>query len=71
MTTSDSFSLNPSQTVTYTYSTPTGHVAEDPLPPQVGSIIYIYYSDFRGSEVVTETLSDGTKIEHRFSSWAL
>ncbi len=62
VTASDSFSGNPPQTTTYSYSTPINHYDDDPVTPSSQKS----WGDFRGSEVVTETDASGAKTEHRF-----
>ena len=62
VTASDSFSGNPAQTTTYSYSTPINHYDDDPVTLSSQKS----WSDFRGSAVVTETDASGAKTEHRF-----
>ena len=62
VTAGDSFSGNPPQTTTYSYSTPINHYDDDPVTPTEQKS----WGDFRGSEVVTETDACGAKTEHRF-----
>ena len=62
VTASDSFSGNPPQTITYSYSTPINHYDDDPVTPSSQKS----WGDFRGSAVVTETDASGAKTEHRF-----
>ncbi|NJM39329.1 MAG: carbohydrate-binding protein [Anaerolineae bacterium] len=58
--TGDAFSGNPTQTVTYTYSAPTYAYYDDP------TTVRKYWNDFRGHAIVTMTLPNGTKTEHRY-----
>ena len=62
VTAGDSFSGNPAQTTTYSYSTPINHYDDDPVTPSSQKS----WGDFRGSEVVTEIDASGAKTEHRF-----
>lgn len=62
VTASDSFSGNPPQETTYTYSTPINHYDDDPVTPSAQKS----WGDFRGSAVVTETDASGAQTEHRF-----
>ncbi|MCB0126654.1 MAG: hypothetical protein KDE58_30560, partial [Caldilineaceae bacterium] len=62
VTSTDSFSGNDSQTLTYSYSAPAKHYDDDPVTPSVQKT----WSDFRGSMTVTVTDGNGAKTEHRF-----
>lgn len=67
--TSDSFAGNDTQTLTYSYSTPTWHYSDDPALPEINSCTLCpakHWNDYRGSEIVTVTDSSGAKTEHRF-----
>ncbi|RIK53782.1 MAG: hypothetical protein DCC57_07830, partial [Chloroflexi bacterium] len=74
MSQSDSFSANPTQVYTYTYSSPVSHYSNDPaLPDWGGSCPSLLstcakrtWNDFRGSEIVTVTDSSGAQTEYRF-----
>jgi RHS repeat-associated protein len=54
------FSGNPVQTVNYAYTQPIFAWYDDPTTNDD------YWNDFRGHKIVTETLPNGVKIEHRF-----
>jgi len=56
----DTFSGNPTQTVTYTYGTPTYAYYDDP------TTTHKYWNDFRGHAIVTMTLANGTQTEYRY-----
>jgi YD repeat-containing protein len=56
----DSFSGNPVQTVNYAYTQPIFAWYDDPTTNDD------YWNDFRGHKIVTETLPNGVKIEHRY-----
>ena len=69
----DSFSLNPSEVYTYTYSTPTWHYADNAsLPDLYGWYCSTppcnarHWNEFRGHERVTVTDSRGAATEYRF-----
>jgi hypothetical protein len=62
VTVSDSFSGNPAQMTSYTYSTPINHYDDDPVTPSSQKS----WGDFRGSAIVTETDASGARTEHRF-----
>ena len=69
MSQADSFSGNPTQSYTYTYSTPTWHYSDDPTLKEVNECSACpanYWNDFRGHEVVTVTDAAGAQTEYRF-----
>jgi YD repeat-containing protein len=66
---SDSFSGNPSESYTYSYSTPAWHYSDDPTLPDVNSCSTCptrHWNDFRGHQTVTVTDASGAKSEYRF-----
>ncbi|MCA9952349.1 MAG: carbohydrate-binding protein, partial [Anaerolineales bacterium] len=73
--TSDAFSGNPTQTLTFDYSTPQWHYSNNPVLPEAdecGGGGYPFpcatnhWNDYRGSKIVTVSDDSGAQNEYRF-----